>query len=80
MSNILALIKVQNLTTFRLLKIPGTVLCLDNLWKIYEINLSKPVGEITNEVRHKLHEICQIGGFILIYIKNSVYIVPAMKF
>jgi hypothetical protein len=42
--------------------------------------LSKLVGEITNEVSHKLHEICQIGGLILNCIKNSAYIVPAMKF
>jgi hypothetical protein len=41
--------------------------------------LSKQVDELTNEVRHDLHEICQVGCMILIYVKDSVCIVPAMK-
>ena len=41
--------------------------------------LNKQVDELTNEVRHDLHEICQVGCMILIYVKDFVYIVPAMK-
>jgi len=37
------------------------------------------VDELTNEVRHDLHEICQVGCMILIYVKDFVCIVPAMK-
>ncbi len=42
--------------------------------------LNKLVGEITNEVCHDLHEICQIGCVTLYWIKSLAYIVPAMKF
>ena len=41
--------------------------------------LSKHVDELTNEVRHDLHEICQAGCMILNYVNNLVYIVHAMK-
>ncbi len=41
--------------------------------------LSKHVDALTNEVRHDLHEICQVGCMVLIYVKDLVYIVPAMK-
>ena len=41
--------------------------------------LSKQVDELTNEVRHDLHEICQVGCMVLIYVKDFVYIVTAMK-
>ena len=41
--------------------------------------LNKQVDELTNEVRHDLHEICQVGCMALIYVKDLVYIVSAMK-
>jgi hypothetical protein len=41
--------------------------------------ISEQVDELTNEVRHGLHEICQAGCMILNYVYNLVYIVPAME-
>jgi len=74
MSNILAIIKIQTRQRYA---------CQDtwkrfvpnNTWEIY-VYLSKLVGEIANEVRHNLHEICQIGCRIQITSNTSPTLFP----